>query len=280
MTLSVAAAAMTARTPDHAAIFAAASLLAIPPLPRTVPAPPATFSSASSTSTISSMSDASASWRGSAVNKPAVSVSISSSVGAQQMRDERGEPIVVAVADLVVGDGVVLVDDLAAHRDRATAAASPARASTAAVREVVRREQDLTGDDIVFREERAHAFEQARLADRRDRLQRADIGRTGFAIRVREVRRRSHPTSRAPHGARRRARRARSAASFTNAAVVELARRRASIDDVPTFDDRHTHSSESSYVSSISPMRTTSPSAAPARASACSTPMRCNFSCT
>ena len=51
--------AITARTPDHAAILAAASLLAIPPLPRAVPAPPATASSAASTSTISSISDAS-----------------------------------------------------------------------------------------------------------------------------------------------------------------------------------------------------------------------------
>ena len=57
-------AAITARTPDHAAILAAASLLAMPPLPRSVPAPPATASSAASTSTISSISDASASRRG------------------------------------------------------------------------------------------------------------------------------------------------------------------------------------------------------------------------
>ena len=32
-------------------------------------------------------------------------------VGAHQMRDERGEPVVVAEADLVGGDRVVLVDD-------------------------------------------------------------------------------------------------------------------------------------------------------------------------
>ena len=42
---------------------------------------------------------------------PAVSVSITSASALQQVRDERGEPVVVAVADLVVGDGVVLVDD-------------------------------------------------------------------------------------------------------------------------------------------------------------------------
>ena len=36
---------MTERTPDHAAILAAASFDAIPPLPRTDPAPPAIASS-------------------------------------------------------------------------------------------------------------------------------------------------------------------------------------------------------------------------------------------
>ena len=39
-TPATSAAAITARTPDHDAIFAAASLLAIPPLPRSVPRPP------------------------------------------------------------------------------------------------------------------------------------------------------------------------------------------------------------------------------------------------
>ena len=102
-------AAITDRTPDQAAI-AAASLLAMPPLPRWVPAPPATASSAASTSAISSMSDASASTRGSAVKSPSVSVR-SKQVGPHQVGDECGEAIVVAVADLVVGDGVVLVHD-------------------------------------------------------------------------------------------------------------------------------------------------------------------------
>ena len=41
----------------------------------------------------------------------AVSVSSTQQVGADEVRDERGEPVVVAVADLVVGDGVVLVHD-------------------------------------------------------------------------------------------------------------------------------------------------------------------------
>ena len=73
-TASVRAPAITARTPDQAAIFAAANLDAIPPLPHTLPEPPATASSASSTSMISSISEASVLSRGSAVNKPGVSV--------------------------------------------------------------------------------------------------------------------------------------------------------------------------------------------------------------
>ena len=69
------AAAITVRTPDHDAILAAASLVAMPPLPRWLPAPPATRSRCWSTVWISSISDASASSRGSAVSTPAVSVS-------------------------------------------------------------------------------------------------------------------------------------------------------------------------------------------------------------
>ncbi|CAB4961111.1 unannotated protein [freshwater metagenome] len=67
ITPGVDVAAMTVRTPDQEAIFAAANLLAIPPLPLCDPAPPATASSSASTETISSMRDASASSRGSAV---------------------------------------------------------------------------------------------------------------------------------------------------------------------------------------------------------------------
>jgi len=66
---------MTARVPDHDAIFAALSFDAIPPLPRFDPVTPAlTVRSGSSTST-SEISSALGSFRGSAVNRPAVSVS-------------------------------------------------------------------------------------------------------------------------------------------------------------------------------------------------------------
>ena len=70
---------MTVSTPDQVAILAAASLDAMPPLPTTVPGPPATRSSCWSISTTSSMREASAKVRGSPVWSPGVSVSSTSS---------------------------------------------------------------------------------------------------------------------------------------------------------------------------------------------------------
>ena len=141
------------RTPDHAAIFAAASLLAMPPLPRSVPAPPATVSSAASTSTISSMSDASSSCRGSAVNTPAGVGEHQQRVGAEQVRDERGEPVVVAVADLVVGDVSFSLTIGSTPRSSRRCSVSRAWRYWTAVHEVVRREQHLAGDDVVRAEQ-------------------------------------------------------------------------------------------------------------------------------
>ena len=57
------------------------------------------------------MSDASASSRGSAVSRPGLVGEQHQQVGADEVGDERGQAVVVAEADLVVGDGVVLVDD-------------------------------------------------------------------------------------------------------------------------------------------------------------------------
>ena len=166
----------------------------MPPLPRAVPVPPATASSAASTSTISSMSDAPASRRGSAVKMPAVSVSSTSEVGADEVRDQRGEPVVVAVADLVVGDGVVLVDD----GDDTEVEEAPQRLARVEVlrahTEVVGREQHLAGEQPVPAEDRAEALDQPRLADRRDRLERPDVGGAHVQPERRAGRRRSRPS--------------------------------------------------------------------------------------
>ena len=79
-TRSRSAAAITVRTPDELAIWAAANLEAMPPLPRSVPAPPAAAANSASTlrSVISPTIRASASVRGSAVWTPSVSVNSTS----------------------------------------------------------------------------------------------------------------------------------------------------------------------------------------------------------
>ena len=97
-------------------------------------------------------------------------------VGADEVRDQRGEPVVVAVADLVVGDGVVLVDD---RDDTEVEEAAQRLARVQVLRahaEVVGREQHLAREQPVPAEDRAEALHQPRLADRRDRLQRPDVG--------------------------------------------------------------------------------------------------------
>ena len=261
----------------------------MPPLPRAVPAPPATASSAASTSTISSMSDASASSRGSAVNSPAVSVSSTSRSAPTRCDDQRGEAVVVAEADLVVGDGVVLVDD----RHHAEVEQAPQRLARVQVlrahAEVVRREQHLAGDEPVRAEDRAEALHQARLADRGDRLQRADVGRARRSMPERGQaggdRARAHehdlvPGGTAPPRARRRA--CASAAS-SSSPCVRRDRRRADLDDRDRRRSASRASSEHEPLDVLELDRTDAHDVAlgaPARASARSTPILRNRSCT
>ena len=71
-------------------------------------------------------------------------------LGADEVRDECREPVVVAVSDLVVGDGVVLVD----HRDDTELEQPTERLAGVEVLrpvpEVVGREQHLSGDEVVL----------------------------------------------------------------------------------------------------------------------------------
>ena len=100
------------RMPDHDAIRAAVSLLAMPPLPR--PLPPPTGSDRQQRVVGRHERDQLARRcrvRGSAVNTPSVSVSSTRTSAPHAVGDQGGDAIVVAVAQLVVGDRVVLVDD-------------------------------------------------------------------------------------------------------------------------------------------------------------------------
>ena len=94
------------------------------------------------------------------------------------MRDERGEAIVVAVTNLVVGDGVVLVDDRK-HAELEQPLQRRAGVQVLApMHEVVRRQQHLPGDNSVRRENRVQALQEARLPDGGDCLERPHVGRS------------------------------------------------------------------------------------------------------
>ncbi len=86
-------------------------------------------------------------------------------LGADEVGDEGGEPVVVAESDLVVGDGVVLVDD---GNDAEVEQPGHRLAGVqvlGAVHEIERREQDLTGDQSVAGEHFVIDPHQATLAD-------------------------------------------------------------------------------------------------------------------
>ena len=113
------AAAITARTPDHAAILAAASFDAMPAAAPDGAGAAGDGLELGSTSTISSMSEARGVEAGIGGEQAGRVGEQHQQVGADEVGDEGGDAVVVAEADLVVGDGVVLVDDRHARRARA-----------------------------------------------------------------------------------------------------------------------------------------------------------------
>ena len=199
------AAAMTARTPDHDAMRAAATLEAIPPLPRCEPAPPICSSKARSMPTTSSMSDAfGVETRIGGEHARRVGEQ-DEQVGVHEMGDEGRETIVVAEPDLVVGDGVVLVDDghgaeLEQPRERLAGVEV-----LAALDEVVRNEQHLRGHQPVRREDVVVGAHQAALPGRGERLQRGRVGRTLLQPERRRLPRTPRRSSRRRRRGRRRA---------------------------------------------------------------------------
>ena len=121
---------------------------------------------------------AASAWaRGSAVYSPSRSVSSTSTPARDVVGDEGGDAVVVAVARLVAGDGVVLVDDR--HRTELEQAGQGVAGVQvlAAVDEVVRDEQRLGRHQPVGSERDVPAAHQAGLTGGRDRLQGGDVGR-------------------------------------------------------------------------------------------------------
>ena len=140
---------MTARTPDQAAILAAATFDAMPPLPRAEPG--AAGQRLEGLVDLDDLLDE---------RRRRVEAGIGGEqaggvgeqheqVGVDQVGDERGEAVVVAEADLVVGDGVVLVDD---RHDAELEQPLQRAAGVEVLRpdaEVERRQQHLPGDQAV-----------------------------------------------------------------------------------------------------------------------------------
>ena len=176
-----AASAMTVSTPDQVAILAAATLEAMPPLPTALPGPPAICSRWWSISATSSIREASATKRGSAVEQPRRIGQQHQQVGPDEVRHQRRQPVVVPEADLLVGHRVVLVD----HRDHAqlneVIQGAPGVQVLGAVHEIQGGQEHLPGEDPVRIEPvLPHAHEPV-LADGGHRLQHGRVGGTLLA---------------------------------------------------------------------------------------------------
>ena len=184
---------------------------------------------------------------------------------------ERRDPVVVAVAVLVVGDRVVLVDDRHAAELEQPHERLAGVQVLLAVDEVVRVEQHLRGDDAVAAELGVPHLHQPALAGRRQRLQRGHVGRPGRQPECRDAgghrsrRDHEHLVARLAHGDDLVAQLGDRAA--VDRAVLVRQRRRADLGD-----DAHQRSGWYSKLNS--PIHTTSPSRAPARASILGTPSR------
>jgi hypothetical protein len=164
--------------PAAVAVRAAITLVFMPPLDRPEPASPAIASISGVIASISGRCAAAASpagWRYKARPHP---------TGARRYpprhhRDLRGQPVIVAIADLVGGDGVVLVDD----RHRAAPQKGGQRRARVQVAPpvpaVVQRQQDLRRGDPVGRQRLFPGARQPDLPHRRRRLRLVERQRPG-----------------------------------------------------------------------------------------------------
>ena len=180
-TSSRAARAMTVRIPDHDAIRAADSLLAMPPLPRPLPAAPALIDSSGSSAVTTGhqLGGRIGPWVGGV--EPVEVGEQHQDVGVHGVGDQRGDAVVVAVAQLVAGDRVVLVDDRDAPQLEQPVRGCCGRAGTGCGR------RSRAGRASTCAPTRPNAREvvvvdphQPRLTDGRHGLQREHVGRSAI----------------------------------------------------------------------------------------------------
>ena len=288
---------MTASTPDHTAIFAAASLDAIPPLP--TGAARSTGHALELVVDLDHLLDQRAPGGESGIpGEQAGRVGEQDQqVGTDQVGHQRGQPVVVPEPDLLVGHGVVLVD----HGDHPQLQQAGQRLTgvqvLAAVDEVQRRQQHLAGHEAVAGEGVAPDPHEAVLAHRRHRLQRGRVRRAGPSGGQPRPPGRDGARGHHDHPAPVRTQAGHLVGQFGDGVRVHAARtgghrRGADLHDdgaaggsgVGAAHERRrrppgspVNSGWSRYhTNDRSPMVTRSPSWAPARASARSTPMRRN----
>ena len=149
----------------------------MPPLPTDAARAPGQSSSSWSTSTTSSMSDASASGARIGGQQAGGVGEQDEELGRDQVGHQSGQPVVVAEADLVVGDGVVLVHDGHHAQLEQRRQGLAGMEVLLAVDEVERGQQDLARRDA-RRSSNASSVgaHQLGLAHRRDRLQDGRVG--------------------------------------------------------------------------------------------------------
>ena len=170
-TLSSRPSAMTVDAPERAARFAASTFDSIPPRPSALPAPPAIASSGGSPACARAHERRRRIAARVGGEETRLVGEQHQHVGLDEIGDERAERVVVAEADLVGRDRVVLVDD----RDDVERKQREERRArveiAAAIREIVVREQDLRGVQAELRERRLVRLDETHLADRGRRLQ-------------------------------------------------------------------------------------------------------------
>ncbi len=123
-------------------------------------------------------------------------------VGLHDVRHQRGEPVVVAEADLVGGDGVVLVDDRHDAEVEQPEERALRVAVVAAPDDVVGGHQHLPDGEAVLGERAAVLGDEDPLADRRGCLLRREVARTSLQAQAEGSRWRWRRWRRAPPGAR------------------------------------------------------------------------------
>ena len=104
-----------------------------------------------------------------------------------ELRDERREPIVVAEANLVRGDRVVLVDDRHDTQPEQPLHGTLGVAAVGGILEVARGEQHLSGHDVETVQALLVAVDEHVLPHRRGRLLGREIGRPRVQLEVRDA---------------------------------------------------------------------------------------------